>query len=104
MNTKNWESRIEETINSFWDLLTFRKLKSLELGSKKFILSYLDLRPVVPRLPGLPWDFQILANQLTLSQPKGAVYAHQIILTALPTVQDLSYVLREHNDSVHCVS
>ena len=30
--------------------------------------------------PGVPWHPQILAEQLTLSQPRGADYAHQIIL------------------------
>ena len=29
---------------------------------------------------GVPWHPQILAEQLTLSQPEGADYAHQIIL------------------------
>ena len=31
-------------------------------------------------VPGVPWQPQILADQLTLSQPRGADYAHQIIL------------------------
>ena len=31
-------------------------------------------------VPGVPWHTQILADQLTLSQPGGADYAHQIIL------------------------
>ena len=31
-------------------------------------------------VPGVPWHPQILADQLTLSQPRGADYAHQIIL------------------------
>ena len=31
-------------------------------------------------VPGVPWYPQILADQLTLSQPRGADYAHQIIL------------------------
>ena len=29
---------------------------------------------------GVPWHPQVLADQLTLSQPMGADYAHQIIL------------------------
>ena len=29
---------------------------------------------------GMPWHSQILADQLTLSQPRGADYAHQMIL------------------------
>ncbi len=29
---------------------------------------------------GVPWHTQILADQLTLSQPGGPDYAHQIIL------------------------
>ena len=31
-------------------------------------------------VPGVPWHPQILADQLTLFQPRGADYAHQIIL------------------------
>ena len=31
-------------------------------------------------MPGVPWQPQILADQLTLSQPGKADYAHQIIL------------------------
>ena len=31
-------------------------------------------------VPGVPWHPKILADQLTLSQPRGADYAHQIIL------------------------
>ena len=31
-------------------------------------------------VPGLPWHPQILADQLTASQPEGADYAHHIIL------------------------
>ena len=35
---------------------------------------------------GIPWHTQILADQLTLSQPGGVDYTHQIIL-ALPDFQ-----------------
>ena len=31
-------------------------------------------------VPGVPWHPHFLAGQLTLSQPRGADYAHQIIL------------------------
>ena len=31
-------------------------------------------------VPGVPWHPQFLADQLTLSQPRGADYAQQIIL------------------------
>ena len=43
---------------------------------------FLSTRPGVSSLgvPVVPWHPQILADQLTLSQPEGAVYAHQIIL------------------------
>ena len=34
--------------------------------------------PVVPGAPGVPWQPQILAHQLTLSQPEGSNYAHHI--------------------------
>ena len=36
-------------------------------------------------VPGVPWHPQILADQLTLSQPRGVDYSHQIILAHLPT-------------------
>ena len=50
----------------------------LALGLFDIILS----RSVVYGGPGgaMPWQPQILADQLTLSQPRGADYAHQIIL------------------------
>ena len=31
-----------------------------------------------PGVPGVPWHPQILTHQLTLSQPEGSNYAHQI--------------------------
>ena len=34
-------------------------------------------------VPGGPWHPQILADQLTLSQPDGADYAHYIVLATL---------------------
>ena len=34
-------------------------------------------------VPGVPWHPQILAEQLTLSQPERADYAHQKILASL---------------------
>ena len=37
-------------------------------------------------VPGVPWHPQNLADQLTLSQPRGADYAHQITL-ATPDFQ-----------------
>ena len=40
------------------------------------------------RVAGVPWQLQILADQLALSQPRGANYAHQIIL-APPDFQTL---------------
>ena len=41
-------------------------------------------------VPGVPWHPQILVDQLTLSQPRGADYSHQVILT--------HYILREQID------
>ena len=40
-------------------------------------------------VPGVPWHLQFLADQLTLSQPRGADYAYQIIqkLLAPPNFQ-----------------
>ena len=43
-------------------------------------LKALESRPVVPGVAGVPWHPHFLADQLTLSQPRGADYAHQIIL------------------------
>ena len=43
--------------------------------------------------PGVPWHPQILADQLTLSQPRGADYAHQIMLAPGPGFSDLSTAL-----------
>ena len=45
-----------------------------------------------PGVPGVPWHPQILADQLTLSQPRGANYANQIIL-APPGFSDLPTAL-----------
>ena len=41
-------------------------------------LSYTGLSSL--GVPGVPWQPQILADQFTLSQPRGVDYAHQIIL------------------------
>ena len=49
-------------------------------------------------VPGMPWHPQILADQLTLSQPDGADYAHQIILAPpdfLTIEQGIFIALRE---------
>ena len=39
-------------------------------------------------VPGVPWDTQILADQLTLFQPGGTDYAH-LITTGTPGFSDL---------------
>ena len=51
---------------------------------------------------GVPWHTQILADQLTLSQPGGgADYAHQIILAFLrPWKCEVAYLLRLFRASV----
>ena len=53
-------------------------------GRNYFLTCYIPLfncRPVVPGVAGgVPWYPQILADQLSLSQPGGADYAHQITL------------------------
>ena len=46
--------------------------------------------------PGVPCTPQILAEQLTLSQPEGADYAHQIILA--PQDSDLNMALDHEYD------
>ena len=43
-------------------------------------------------VPGLPWHPQILADQLTLSQPGGTDYAH-LITTGTPGFSDLPTAL-----------
>ena len=43
-------------------------------------------------LPGGPWHPQILANQLTLPQPRGAHYAH-LITNGTPVFSDLPTAL-----------
>ena len=57
---------------------------------------FLSTRPGLSSLgvPGVPWHPQILADQLTLSQPEGAVYAHQIIL-APPDFQTFLWPCRQ---------
>ena len=49
-------------------------------------------RPVVPGSAGVPWHPQILADQLILSQPGGADYAHHIT-TGTPGFSDLPTAL-----------
>ena len=43
-------------------------------------MGYLNIKPVVPGGPGRAMAPHILADQLFLSQPWGADYAHQMIL------------------------
>ena len=45
---------------------------------------------------GVPWHPQILADQLTQSQPRGADYAHQLILA--PQISRPSDGPGEHHD------
>ena len=54
------------------------------------------VRPVVPGGAEVPWHPQILADQLTLSQPRGVDYAHQIILATPPGFSDLPTALVIH--------
>ena len=42
-------------------------------------------------VPGVPWHPQILADQLTLSQPGGADYAHHIMYYWHPRIFRPSY-------------
>ena len=42
--------------------------------------------------PGMPWHTQILADQLTLFQPRGTDYAH-LITTGTPGFLDLPTAL-----------
>jgi hypothetical protein len=57
---------------------------------------YLTSRPVVPGGVGVPWHLQILANQLTLSQPGGTDYAHHIT-AGTPGFSDLPTALTSTN-------
>ena len=45
-----------------------------------------------PGVPGVPWNPQILVDQLTLSQPRGTDYAH-LITTGNPGFSDLPTAL-----------
>ena len=55
-------------------------------------------------VPGvLPWHPQILADQLTLSQPGGADYAHHIS-TGTPEFSDLPTTLWKENQINICLS
>ena len=49
-------------------------------------------RPVVPG-GAIPWHHQILADQLTISQPEGTDYAYQIT-TGTPGFSDLPTALK----------
>ena len=48
-------------------------------------------------VPAVPWHPQILADQLTLSQPGGADYAHHIT-TGTPGFSDLPTALYDRKD------
>ena len=43
-------------------------------------------------VPGVPWHTQILADHLTLFQPRGADYAH-LITSGTPGISDLPTAL-----------
>ena len=58
-------------------------------------------------VPGVPWHPQVLADQLTLYQPRGADYAHQIKLVSRnfrpsdgPAIQVLTYSLRQRTGHI----
>ena len=58
----------------------------------------IEVRPVGPGVPGVPWHPQILKYQLTLYQPERADYAHHINtgtpgFSDLPTALVLTYQL-----------
>ena len=55
--------------------------------------------PTHCRSRGVPWHFQILADQITLSQTEGADYAHQITNGTLG-FSDLPTAL-QHHDGFH---
>jgi hypothetical protein len=52
--------------------------------------------------PEGPWLFQILADQLTLSQPRGTDYAHRITTFPLPGFSDLPTSLRRQSTAASC--
>ena len=53
-------------------------------------------RVLSPGVPGVPWNPQILADQLTLSKPGGADYVHHIN-TGTPGFSDLPTALQAQN-------
>ena len=57
----------------------------MEIASSHAVLQPLGV-------PGVPWHPQILADQLTLSQPGGADYSHHIT-TGTPGFSDLPTAL-----------
>ena len=64
----------------------------LEAKKTPFVQQDMAHRPVVPEGAGGAIDPQILADQLTLSQPGGADYAHHIT-TGTPGFSDLPTAL-----------
>ena len=49
-------------------------------------------------VPGVPWHTQILADQLTLFQPRGTDYAH-LTTTGTPRFSDLPTALCSRNQN-----
>ena len=72
----------------------------VEGGGERVIMWLLIICPlieigfkgVLPGVPGVPWHPQILADQLTLSQPGGTDYA-KLIITGTPGFSDLPTAL-----------
>ena len=59
---------------------------------------YNECRPVVPEGGGAPWHPQILADQLTLSQPGGTDYAY-LITTDTSGFSDIPTTLDSNDDN-----
>ena len=65
------------------------KADGLIRHTRTYVLSSLGV-------PGVPWHTQILADQLTLFQPRGTDYAH-LITTGTPGFSDLPTALKSKN-------
>ena len=66
-----------------WKSCEKKCVKPIVTFSKWFPAHFFHIKPVEPGGAGVAKHPQILSDQLTLSQPRGADYTHQIILASL---------------------
>ena len=88
---------IKRKIVSFWKKV-IKNEKSLTTEENKFWAYPAGLSSL--GVPGVPWHTQILADQLTLFQPGGTIYAH-LITTGTPGFSDLPTAL-QHEETCAC--